>query len=274
MHNNKIYLLAFCAFFFCAATCYGQYDTCAHLKEWEALNPDNEIEAQMQYDTLRLYIEKCAEAECNAALAFGSLDGANQFRSADTNRYYQYRSWLIKVLYLNTSCVDYFCTVMGAITTTYQKMVQILAVYNYLRTYHKECWSSAADKDYSKDSVSAFHQGQDPTHLPSLESLGLGFLMKTVTPSGEGTQFISSFSSSPNPFIKNTTLHFALNGQSYISIEIYDLLGNKVYGNARKSYEPGSYEISLHGKDLPHGTLYARISTGFGEVKTVKLIHQ
>ena len=31
--------------------------------------------------------------------------------------------------------------------------------------------------------------------------------------------------------------------------------------------------MHIDGKNLPSGTLYARISTGFGEVKTVKLVH-
>ncbi|MFI5265093.1 MAG: T9SS type A sorting domain-containing protein, partial [Candidatus Kapaibacterium sp.] len=80
--------------------------------------------------------------------------------------------------------------------------------------------------------------------------------------------------SNPNPFTADAKLRFELNRMSYVTIEVFDLLGNKVYGSAGQSYEAGRYEIVLDGKTLPHGTLYARISTGFGEVKTVKLIHQ
>jgi hypothetical protein len=252
-------------------------DTCIHLKEFESLRPNDEAGYQVQYDTLKLYVETCAPSDCNAADAFGKLDAANQFRSNDTNRYSQYRKWLISILYLNKSCEDYFCSVIGAIQTTYQKTVEVLAIMNYMRTFHPNCWGAADQKQYSEDSITAKNSGHDPTHLPSLESLGLGFLLKNnIAPSasGIGTNYLSSFSSSPNPFTSETKLHFALNAKGSITIEVYDLLGKKVYGVAGKSYEAGSYEINLDGKDLPHGTLYARISTGFGEVKTVKLVHE
>ena len=34
------------------------------------------------------------------------------------------------------------------------------------------------------------------------------------------------------------------------------------------------HRVYLDGNSLPSGTLYGRISTGFGEVKTVKLVHE
>lgn len=89
-----------------------------------------------------------------------------------------------------------------------------------------------------------------------------------------GMPYLSSFTSSPNPFTANAKLHFALNRMSYVTIEVYDLLGNKVFSNAVRSYDAGSYEILLDGKTLPQGILNARISTRFGEVQTVKLVKE
>ncbi len=101
---------------------------------------------------------------------------------------------------------------------------------------------------------------------------------KKYVPTSNGVQsgmsYLSSFTSSPNPFTANTKLHFALNRMSYVTIEVYDLLGNKVFSNAARSYDAGSYEILLDGKTLPQGILNARISTGFGEVQTLKLVNE
>jgi len=102
------------------------------------------------------------------------------------------------------------------------------------------------------------------------DSTKAGLSASTPLPS----QYLSSFTSSPNPFTTGTKLNFTLNRMTYVTIEMYDLLGNKTFGNAGRSYDAGSYEINLDGNTLPSGTLYARISTGFGEVKTVKLVHE
>jgi hypothetical protein len=62
---------------------------------------------------------------------------------------------------------------------------------------------------------------------------------------------------------------------AYIVLTVYDDLGKVVWGNEKgTSLEAGRHTISLDGASLPRGTLYARISTGFGEVKTLKLVRQ
>src|SRR5207248_9377857 len=131
------------------------YDTCTHLREWSAVNPANEVEAQRQYDTLKLYIEKCAVSDNTSWQVFHDISAADQFRSADTNRYLQYRTWLLSVLSLNRIVPEYFCACMGAIMSTYQKTTEVLAIMNYLRTNHHECWSAADQKQYSQDSATA-----------------------------------------------------------------------------------------------------------------------
>ena len=102
----------------------------------------------------------------------------------------------------------------------------------------------------------------------------LTFPFQHTSVSEKSNSFLNSFTSSPNPFTSETKLNFTLNRMTYVTIEVYDLLGNKVFGNAGRSYEAGSYEINLDGSTIPTGTFYARISTGFGEVKTVKLVHE
>jgi hypothetical protein len=166
---------------------------------------------------------------------------------------------------------------MESITTTYQKTVEVLAIWNYLRHNHLECWGQSADKQYSQDSATASHSGEDPNHLPSLDSLGLGFLLKSgVTPTIPfAGQDLGSFTSSPNPFNHGTILEFTLYRMTYTTVAVYDELGKLVWGDGRgSSLETGVHSVQIDGTNLPSGTLYARISTGFGEVKTVKLVHE
>ncbi|MDP4221601.1 MAG: T9SS type A sorting domain-containing protein, partial [Bacteroidota bacterium] len=86
---------------------------------------------------------------------------------------------------------------------------------------------------------------------------------------------LASFTSSPNPFIKQTALQFTLTRMTYITIAVYDELGRLVWGDGKgSSLSAGTHSILIDGSSLPQGTVYARISTGFGEVRTVKLVHE
>jgi hypothetical protein len=253
-------------------------DTCKHLKQWVGITPDDETTAKLQYDTLRLYIERCAQEPFSYSV-FGHLNGAVQFMSADTTRFEPYRARLISVLYLNTIQSEYFCACMGSIAGTYQygknQALGLLAVLNYLRTYHRECWGPGLDKEYADDSLYDFQAGYDPTHLPPLDSLGLGFLLKSSTPSSTivGGNYLASFTSSPNPFKNETHLRFHLNRVAYTTIGVYDVLGHQVWGDGKgQSLDIGDHEVMIDGHLLPDGSLYARIETGFREVRTIKLI--
>jgi hypothetical protein len=277
-------LLLFCAVFFCAASAYAQLDTaysCAWSKQWLNANPQTKEEAIERYDSLRLYVKRCASGDDQSYRAFSPLDGAVALYSTDTGRFDSYRDWLISVLYLNTTNPAYFCSCLYSISGTYgYGKYHItnagLAVLNYLRQ-NPNCTGTGLENEYQQDSLYNVHHGIS-MHLPPLDSIGLGFLLKgkvNLSPSSPlSSQCLISFSSNPNPFTFETKLNFALNRMTYVTIEVYDLLGNKVYGTAGRSYEAGSYEISLDCNVLPNGSLYARISTGFGEVKTVKLVHE
>jgi len=278
-------LLVLCTALFCAESGFGQKDTsysCAWSKQWLNANPQTQNEAIVTYDSLRLYVEKCAAGDDNSYEAFSPLSSAVQLYAPDDNtRYDRFRDWLISVLYLNKTSPYYFCNCMAAIMGTYGINSQIypnhngaLAVLNYLRGTN--CDDAALEREYLNSINSEKQHGEDTT-LPPLDSIGLGFLLhhQTVSPVFSNTsQYLTALTSSPNPFKKETTLEFTLNRMAYVQLAIYDELGRLVWGDGRgSSLGAGSHQIQIDGSKFPGGTLYARIATGFGEVKTVKLIH-
>ncbi len=257
---------------------------CARMKMWEFYPKASQDDAKKQRDTLKLFIEKCAVSDPTSYQAFPSLsDAVGYYNPKDQTRFDEFRSWLISVLYLNTTNPAYFCSCMGAIATTYQVgkyyPLGALAVLNYVRTFHRECWGAGNDRAFTNDSIDDFQSGYDPTHLPSLDSLGLGILLHNngvVSPSQPlPSVYLSSFTSNPNPFIKETTLEFTLNRMAYVQVAVYDELGKLVWGDGRgSSLEACTHQIHLDGSAFPSGVFYARISTGFGEVKTLKLVKE
>ncbi|MDP4236035.1 MAG: hypothetical protein Q8919_06275 [Bacteroidota bacterium] len=282
----KIFVVC-CALLICAASASAQGwpDTCVHLKEWKYVNvqPGDTQLAKEKYDTLKLFIKQCATSDTNSYQVFNSISGAVQLYSTDTTRFEGYREWLISVLDLNKSVPAYFCACLGAISGTYQygkfNPLGYLAILDYLRSHHRECGGNQDDKEFTKDSIIDFQSGYDPTHLPSLDSMGLGFLLDhsgvPSTSMNLSGQDLASFGSTPNPFVTEITLQFTLNRITYTTIEVFDELGRLVWGDGRgSSIDAGTHTITIDGKSLPHGTLYARISTGFGELKTVKLVHE
>ncbi|MDP4218971.1 MAG: hypothetical protein Q8896_00905, partial [Bacteroidota bacterium] len=65
MNSRFKILLVYCTMLISTGSLYAQGwpDTCAHLREREAVSPGNEQEAKLQYDTLRLYIQVCAVSD-------------------------------------------------------------------------------------------------------------------------------------------------------------------------------------------------------------------
>jgi hypothetical protein len=258
------------------------YDTCAQLFKWKYYHaaPDDSLGARKQFDSLKIYVERCAASDSQSFRVFNGLDGAVGTYTRDTMRYINYRTWLLSVLYLNPMS-EYYCNCLSSIAGTfrfgkYNSTASALAVLDFIR-HIKECWNAGLDKEYSKDSLD-LHMSTTDTSIPTLEQLDLGILrIHGAVGAGKSISsiYLGSCISSPNPFLKETTLEFKLNRMAYTTIAVYDLLGRLVWGDGRgSSLEAGKHVIYFDGKDLPHGTLYARISTGFGEVKTVKLIHE
>ncbi|OGV05275.1 MAG: hypothetical protein A2330_04160 [Ignavibacteria bacterium RIFOXYB2_FULL_36_7] len=71
----------------------------------------------------------------------------------------------------------------------------------------------------------------------------------------------------PNPFNPNTTIKFSVPQTSYISIVVYDILGNYITKLAQEESKPGSYAVEWDGrnnfgKDVSSGIYFVRLDAG------------
>ena len=78
----------------------------------------------------------------------------------------------------------------------------------------------------------------------------------------------------PNPFTLNTTIQFAVPVQSFIKLEIYNSLGEKVTTLVSEELEAGTYTSNWNAQNLTSGYYFYRIEASYPSAGSVKLFQQ
>lgn len=77
----------------------------------------------------------------------------------------------------------------------------------------------------------------------------------------------------PNPFNPATTIQYSIAESRFVTLKIYDILGNEVASLVNETIEPGNYKIKFDGSNLSSGIyLYKIIAGKFSETKRMTLI--
>ena len=78
----------------------------------------------------------------------------------------------------------------------------------------------------------------------------------------------------PNPFNPNTEIRFSLPKDEYVTIEVYNLLGEKVVTLINRVHKKaGSYSVTFNGSNLASGVYFYRIeASNFKSTKKMVLM--
>lgn len=77
----------------------------------------------------------------------------------------------------------------------------------------------------------------------------------------------------PNPFNPKTTIKFAIPEKAKVTLEVYNLIGQKVVTLVDKELNTGVYEVEFDGSNLVSGIYLYRIQAGsFVSVKKMLLL--
>ena len=77
----------------------------------------------------------------------------------------------------------------------------------------------------------------------------------------------------PNPFNPVTNLEFGISESGFVTLKVYDVLGNEVAVLVDENKAPGYYNIQFDGKNLSSGIYYYRLeSSGFVQTKRMMLL--
>jgi flagellar hook assembly protein FlgD len=66
----------------------------------------------------------------------------------------------------------------------------------------------------------------------------------------------------PNPFNPMTTIDYSLPEKGYVSLKVYNLVGQEVATLVSKEMPAGSHRINWNAQNLPSGVYFYRITVG------------
>lgn len=77
----------------------------------------------------------------------------------------------------------------------------------------------------------------------------------------------------PNPFNPSTTIKYQVPQNSFVSVNVYDVLGNEVRTLVREEKAAGSYELRFDAGNMPSGVYFYKIQAGnFTQTKKMILM--
>ncbi|MBS1516969.1 MAG: T9SS type A sorting domain-containing protein [Bacteroidetes bacterium] len=76
----------------------------------------------------------------------------------------------------------------------------------------------------------------------------------------------------PNPFNPETKVVFSIPENSFISLNVFDVLGNKVKTIVNGKINAGTYEVTINGNDLTSGVYFYRLISGKTEITRKMLL--
>lgn len=77
----------------------------------------------------------------------------------------------------------------------------------------------------------------------------------------------------PNPFNPSTTIQFSIPQSEFVSLKVYDILGNEVANPVNQYLEQGSYKVQFNAASLASGVYFYQLITGsYSETKKMNLI--
>jgi polyhydroxybutyrate depolymerase len=77
----------------------------------------------------------------------------------------------------------------------------------------------------------------------------------------------------PNPFNPSTKINFTISQKGYVTLKVYDILGNEIVTLASGEKPAGTYELTWDATNLPSGVYFYQLNAGpFVETKKMLLV--
>jgi hypothetical protein len=123
-----------------------------------------------------------------------------------------------------------------------------------------------------------FGGNQDSLSASALNSLEFADISNIIVSNRDITNELQGafqlFQNYPNPFNPSTKLNYQLPKPSFVTLKIYDVLGNEVTALVNEKKPAGRYEINFNASNLSSGIYFYELQAGsFLETKKMILLH-
>ncbi len=75
----------------------------------------------------------------------------------------------------------------------------------------------------------------------------------------------------PNPFNPSTTIQYQIPKLSFVTLKVYDILGNEVITLVNEELQKGNYEVEINGRNLISGIYFYQLKAG-NFIRTRKMV--
>ena len=122
--------------------------------------------------------------------------------------------------------------------------------------------------------------GENPYYCVNHGSAGGNGMAGNVTvevPTGVAKQngLINNFKleqNYPNPFNPKTNIQYAISSRQFVSLKIFDVLGNEIATLVNEEKLAGEYEVAFNATGLPSGIYFYQLKAG-SFVQTKKMVY-
>jgi hypothetical protein len=66
----------------------------------------------------------------------------------------------------------------------------------------------------------------------------------------------------PNPFNPSTSIQYAVSSRQFVTLKVYDVLGNEIVTLVNEEKPAGTYEVEFYGAGLPSGIYFYQLNAG------------
>lgn len=81
------------------------------------------------------------------------------------------------------------------------------------------------------------------------------------------------FQNYPNPFNPLTTISYSIPASSFVTLKVFDILGNEISSLVNEEKLAGNYELEFNAANLPSGVYFYRLQTvNFIEISKMVLM--
>lgn len=89
----------------------------------------------------------------------------------------------------------------------------------------------------------------------------------------EAVRTISTLATYPNPFNPATNFRFAIAEHGFVTLKVYNVLGQEVATLVNSAYTPGTYTVTWNASKATSGVYYYKLVAGsFTETRKMLLL--